>query len=277
MAERIRLGDMLVKARLVTVEQLEAALESQKTTGRRLGEEMVARGFLNELQVTQVLGNQLSVPWVDLRHVEFSRELLGLVPAELAHECCLIPIYVRHVRGGGDALFIAMDDPTSDRTLEKVAEVAGLPVKAMVAPPTDIRDAIGVYYFGKSPSTAVSMLPEVRESEPPGVAPPAESLPPKRSGPKMVTLTLLDGTTIRLPQKKKKGIAKPDQALTAKDFVQALLAKAEGADVSDILPDDGWETLFATMLSLLLKKRLIADWDFVDELSRQRAKLEEGS
>jgi type IV pilus assembly protein PilB len=282
MAKRIRLGDMLVKARLVTEEQLKQALEGQKETGRRLGEEMVARGFLSELQVTQVLSNQLSVPWVDLRHVEFSRELLGLVPSELAHESCVIPIYVRRLRGG-DALFVAMDDPTNESTLAELAEVAGLSVKAMVAPPTDIRDAIGVYYFGKSPSAAMSLPPEAAEGEPTEDEPPesglpdrdssADSEPARRSiGPKLVTLTLLDGTTIRLPQKKRKGDEGQDQALTATDFVHALLAKAEGADVSNVLPDDGWETLVATLLSLMLKKGLIADWEFVDEVSRQRAK-----
>jgi hypothetical protein len=267
---------MLVKAKLIDEAQLESALESQKESGRRLGEELVATGVLNELQVTQVLGNQLSLPWVDLRHVEFSRELLGLVPKELAHAHCVIPIYVRTVRGGGDALFVAMDDPTNERVMQEIAEMAGLPVKAMVAPPTDIRDAVGVYYFGASPSTAMADVPPERESEePPEDSPPQESMPPERSGgPRLITLTMLDGTTIRLPAKKKAGDDAHEQSLTAWDFVQALLAKAEGADVSDILPDDGWEMLIATILSLLLKKRLIADWEFVDELAKQRAKRE---
>ncbi len=264
---------MLLKAKLIDEEQLESALASQKGTGRRLGEELVAVGVLNELQVTQVLSNQLSVPWVDLHHVEFSRELLGLVPKELAHEHCLIPIYVRRVRAGGDALFVAMEDPTNERVMEQIAELAGLPVKAMVAPPTDIRDAIGVYYFGTSPSSAQAVVPEERESAPPPVAPPERSEPTERSGgPRLITLTMLDGTTIRLPARKQDGDDAHDQALTAWDFVNALLAKAEGADVSDVLPNDGWETLVATLLSLLLKKRLIADWEFVDELARQREK-----
>jgi hypothetical protein len=211
---------------------------------------------------------------VDLRHVEFSRELLGLVPKEMAHEHCLIPIYVRTVRGGGDALFIAMDDPTNEPLMAEIAELVGLSVKAMVAPPTDIRDAIGVYYFGQSPSTAVPEEPEERERAPSSAPPPDKETPPpeRRGGPRLVTLTMLDGTTIRLPAKKQAGDDAHDQSLTAWDFVQALLAKAEGTDVSDILPDDGWETLVATILSLLLKKHLIADWEFVDELSTQRAK-----
>lgn len=157
----MRLGDMLVKANLVTQEQLEGALVSQKESGLRLGEEMVARGDLSELQVTQILSNQLSVPWVDLRHVEFSRELLNIITAEFAHEHCLIPIYVRRVRGGGDALFVAMDDPTNEDVIAHLTARVNAPVKAMVAPPTDIRDAISTYYFGRG------SVPEVTTDEPP--------------------------------------------------------------------------------------------------------------
>ncbi len=141
--------------------------------------------------------------------MEFSRELLGLVPKELAHSHCLIPIYVRQVRGGGDSLFVAMDDPTNEQLLEEIAELAGLPVKAMVAPPTDIRDAIGVYYFGTSPSTAVETMPEEYPSEPAPSSDDAEATneestddaevpeakePESGGGPRLVTLTMLDGT-----------------------------------------------------------------------------------
>jgi type IV pilus assembly protein PilB len=86
----------------------------------------------------------------------------------------------------------------------------------------------------------------------------------------MVTLTLLDGTEVRLPANRKdeggseeRGAAGQD--LTASDLVQALFARSEGADVSDVLPDARWERLFATLLTLLLRKGLIADWEFVDE------------
>jgi hypothetical protein len=55
--------------------------------------------------------------------------------------------------------------------------------------------------------------------------------------------------------------------LTARDLVAALGAVSHGADASEVLGDDArWEKLFAALLSLLLRKHLIADWEFVDEL-----------
>jgi hypothetical protein len=97
--------------------------------------------------------------------------------------------------------------------------------------------------------------------------------------PKMIALTLLDGTTIQLPAPPKKRASAPDGALrspgggeamsdqlTARDLVSALRAVAHGADASEILGSEPrWETLFSALLSLMLKKGLIADWEFVEE------------
>jgi type IV pilus assembly protein PilB len=100
---------------------------------------------------------------------------------------------------------------------------------------------------------------------------PSAGTPPGR---RMVALTLLDGTTIRLPAKGKgEGIADqsaaPEDNLTARDLVAALRAAAHGADASEVLGDDAkWERLFAALLSVLLKKHLISDWEFVEELTK---------
>ena len=315
-----RIGDMLVAAGFVTEAQVSQALEAQKASGRRLGEELVALGFVSEVQLTQILSNQLSVPWVSLHHVEFSRELLHLIPAELADEFCCIPIYKRVVRNAGETLFVALDDPTRTDALEAIARAAGLPVKPMVAPPTDIRNAIRVYYLGAppepapAPRTATRQPPPAEEEvavEVPADAPTpaearvepaeaaegadagesAETAPPEEAAesdaaksepaPKkrerkssFVTLTLLDGTTVRLPAKRDEPEEAPaPRGLTANDLVSALLARAQGADVDDILPPDArWETLMATVLQLLLKKGLVADWEFVEAFKKNQGR-----
>jgi type IV pilus assembly protein PilB len=87
----------------------------------------------------------------------------------------------------------------------------------------------------------------------------------------MLTLTLLDGTTIKLPTPTATAEeTSTEHHLTTRDLVQALLARAEGKDVSDVLRDAHWETLFATLISLLLKKGLVADWEFVEEWTKMR-------
>jgi type IV pilus assembly protein PilB len=164
---RIRIGDMLVRAGLLTQERLDEALALQRARpGRRLGDLLLELGFVDEGQLTQILSNQLSVPWVNLSHVDFTRALLNHVPQHLAEEHCLIPVYVRHVRKTGDTLFVAMDDPTDDAALAAVAAAAGMPARPMVAAPSEIATAIRVYYGG----TVKKPLPQRTRPSSPGFA-----------------------------------------------------------------------------------------------------------
>ena len=114
--------------------------------------------------------------------------------------------------------------------------------------------------------------PELYTLEPPAndasAAEPDEAPP----GPRMVTLTLLDGTTVRLPAPGRAPSEPPAQAerMTARDLVAALLAKSQGVDVSHVLPDAGFEVLFASLLDVLLSKGLVGDWEFVDAFERAK-------
>jgi type IV pilus assembly protein PilB len=343
---RVRLGELLVEAQIVSRSQLEEILAVQKRDSRRLGTMLVDAGLVTETQVTQILSQQLSVPWVSLHHIDFSRQLLNLVSHQLAEKYCLVPIFVRRVRGLGETLYVAMDDPSDEVAQREVGQWAGLPVRAMIAPPTDIRSAIRVYYgIGKDtaslseavaevdaesaagvrsqnsapaipafdvppesdatpvpstlhvlspndapPLTVASVRPlsaDVRPiSEPPDSGPQIEareiSMPTARkpSG-RMVTLTLLDGTQVNLPardaasrQREPKGVRAVPVAfggneLTARDLIAALRAVSHGADATEILGNEArWEALFAALLSVLLKKHLIADWEFVEEYKK---------
>jgi type IV pilus assembly protein PilB len=145
-----------VDAHIVTSEQLEQVLTRQKTDGRRLGTLLVESGLVTETQLTQILSQQLSVPWVSLYHIDFSRELLNLVPREIAEKYCLVPIYIRPVRGQGDTLYVAMDDPMNEDALRECAASAGLPARPMIAAPSAILKAIRLYYGGSASSPAPS-------------------------------------------------------------------------------------------------------------------------
>src|SRR3954462_5638792 len=186
---RVRLGDLLVEAQIVSRVQLEEILLAQKRDGRRIGTILVEAGLVTETQVTQILSQQLSVPRVSLYHIDFSRQLLNLVSHELAEKYCLVPIFVRRVRSLGESLYVAMDDPSDEVAQREVGQWAGLPVRAMIAPPTDIRSAIRVYYgVGKDTASLSEAVAEVDAETAAGVrsqdraksAPPrlADSAPP---------------------------------------------------------------------------------------------------
>lgn len=88
----------------------------------------------------------------------------------------------------------------------------------------------------------------------------------------MVSLTFLDGTTIALPSRPaggRKSTFASQEGLTARDFISALRAAAHGADATEVLGEKPqWEPVIAAVLSILLKKGLIADWELVEELRK---------
>ena len=90
------------------------------------------------------------------------------------------------------------------------------------------------------------------------------------AAPKMITLTMLDGTEMRLPASPGASSTESGSGeLTARDLVEALRAEAGGQDLSEVFGTEvNWQRMFAALLSLMLKKHLILDWEFVRELKR---------
>jgi type IV pilus assembly protein PilB len=321
-----RIGELLVEGGVLSQSQLEQALFAQRKDGRKLGQLLIELGLVSETQLTQTLSRQLSVPWVSLYHVDFSRSLLNLMTRELAERFCVVPILVRRVRKQGDTLYIAMDDPTNEAAIDEIARAVSLAVKPMIACPSDIRAAIRVYYLGEAspapvPAAVVAppqpagprsiptqaapkKVPSVRPGktrealsavEPPPSSAPAEPdgaaasadgrgkveaiTMPRRARPKMLSLTLLDGTSISIPAPARKPsrpdpaeVGRPDEfsdQLTARDLISALRAVAHGAEAGEILgAEPKWEAMFSALLSILLRKGIIADWEFVEEFRK---------
>src|SRR5687768_14994130 len=139
MSQSRRLGELLRAAALVSDEQLAFALEEQARGSGRLGEILVRQGIVSELQLIQVLSNQLSVAWVSLPHVDFTEELLMLVPPELAEQYTLLPVHFRMGKQKEKILYVAMDDPTHVTAMEQVSRVTGMHVRPLIAPSSEIR------------------------------------------------------------------------------------------------------------------------------------------
>jgi type IV pilus assembly protein PilB len=146
MSQSRRLGELLKAATLVSEDQLARALDEQARGSGRLGEILVRQGIVSELQLIQVLSNQLSVAWVSLPHVDFTEELLMLIPAEVAEQHTLIPVHFRIGKQKEKILYVAMDDPTNVAAMEQVSRITGMHVRPLIAPTTEIRRHIQLRY-----------------------------------------------------------------------------------------------------------------------------------
>ena len=79
-----RLGDLLVKEKVITPEQLEQATKSQKENNVRLGAALVKLGFLSDEDVTNFLSRQYGVPAINLSYFEIDPAVVKLIPFETA-------------------------------------------------------------------------------------------------------------------------------------------------------------------------------------------------
>ncbi len=93
--EKKKVGEVLLEAGLITPEQLENALNLQKGKNKRIGRILVELGYINEMQVAEALSRQTSTPLVDWENVAVTKDLLSLVPKEIAEKKTVLPIELR--------------------------------------------------------------------------------------------------------------------------------------------------------------------------------------
>jgi type IV pilus assembly protein PilB len=144
-----RLGDLLVGEDLITSEDLRRALAEQKGTSEKLGSILVRLNLLSEEQLIGFLSRQYGIPSITLSQLDIDPEVLRLVPAQLAKKYEVIPI-----KRTGNALTLAMSDPTNVFALDDVAFLTNLQVLPVVASQGAIRKAIDRTY--DSQTTAIT-------------------------------------------------------------------------------------------------------------------------
>jgi type IV pilus assembly protein PilB len=156
----VKLGEMLIRANLITSQQLEEALEFQKTSGGRLGFNLVKLGFVKEDQITGVLSQQYGVPAINLREMEIQEAVIKMVPSEVAQKYLILP-----VSRTGATLTIAMADPTNVFAMDDIKFMTGYNVEPVVASEMAIKEAIDKYYGSVHALELKKVMDEMAEAD----------------------------------------------------------------------------------------------------------------
>jgi len=136
-----RLGELLVRNRLVTEEQLKKALDLQKNEGCRLGAALIKLDFIKEDELAAFLSRQYGVPSINLSEFEIDTAVIRLLPSEVAQKYQIIPI-----NRAGSTLIVAMSDPSNIFAIDDIKFMTGYNVEVVVAPEAAIKKAIDKYY-----------------------------------------------------------------------------------------------------------------------------------
>ncbi len=138
-----KLGEMLIAEKLITSEQLDAALAAQKKEGGFLGAVLVSQGAIRETKLVEALARQSGASLVDLDKVTLDPELGKLVPEALAKRVGCIPVKLN-----GHVLHVAMANPADDSAIEQLSFQSKKTVKPLVATYTSISKSWGKLYNG---------------------------------------------------------------------------------------------------------------------------------
>jgi type IV pilus assembly protein PilB len=136
-----RLGDLLVKEKIITPEQLEQANKVQKEQSCRLGSALVKLGFLSDEDVTNFLSRQYGVPAINLSYFEIDPAVVKLIPFETAKRYQILPL-----SRVGASLTIAMVDPTNVFAMDDIKFMTGFNIEPVVASESSIQAGIEKAY-----------------------------------------------------------------------------------------------------------------------------------
>jgi type IV pilus assembly protein PilB len=135
------LGELLLREKIITADQLKAAGDFQKKNSLPVGTSLVQLGYISEEEIAQALSRQLGYPYIDLDQFEVYPEVINLIPNDVAKKYSVMPIH--RIR---TFLTLAMVDPTDLEVIEDIRFRTGLSIQPVIASESGVMNAINKYY-----------------------------------------------------------------------------------------------------------------------------------
>lgn len=152
-AEKRRLGDILVNAGKITSYELQEALRSQKILGKKLGEILVESKIISELDIIEAVEEQTGILSIDLNEVDFDTKVMKLVSQNLCNKYTLIPFGFNEHK-----IKVAMSDPLNIFAVDDINISTGFEVEVYIASKSSIQKFVDIYYSSEEVNKAAEEL-----------------------------------------------------------------------------------------------------------------------
>src|SRR5207244_3584705 len=133
----VRIGELLLKEKRITADQLQQALNHQKAGGGKLGYNLVKMGVLKDEEITPLLSKQYCHASTSLCPIQTDPGGVKLIPPNTARKYQIVPLSL-----SGATLTIAMTDPTNVFAMDDIKFMTGYNVEPVVASETAVIEAI---------------------------------------------------------------------------------------------------------------------------------------
>lgn len=139
--KKVRIGDLLIQAKVISQTQLEDALADQKKSGRKLGQVLIDNGYASEDAILTALSDQLKIPFIDLLHFKFNPDIVRLVPEIQARRFRSIAL-----SSDDTGVLVGMADPTNIFAYDELSSILDRPVRLAVVKERDLLHTLDTVY-----------------------------------------------------------------------------------------------------------------------------------
>ncbi len=158
--DKMKLGEVLIKHKVITQEQLNKALKEQEESGDLLGESLLKLGYVEEeTMYYPILAEHLGIEYIDLKKTEVKPDALAQIPAKYAYYYKVLPLDFQE-----DVLTIALTNPLDIHIIDGISLVVKSKLKTVLASEKDILEALRKYY-GVGAETIDQIMGSVESSE----------------------------------------------------------------------------------------------------------------
>lgn len=158
-----RIGEILLRERVITPEQLERALETKKHSDKKIGEILVNMGFATEEMVVNALAKQLNVEVVTPSTLQIPEEIINLVAGQMLRKHAMIPFAYKE--GSANTVRVAMVDPMDMMAIDDFMIVTNLQVEACIATGQEVMMALDKYYGNAEALNAAEQYAKERQQQ----------------------------------------------------------------------------------------------------------------
>jgi type II secretory ATPase GspE/PulE/Tfp pilus assembly ATPase PilB-like protein len=139
---KLRLGEILVKEKLITQQNLDDALTAQKQhraqgKNMQIGQVLMELGIINMGEIMQALAEKLGIPFIDLAKFKLNPEALKYIPEDLIRKHGVIPVHYFN-----NKLVVALENPMDREALDAVRFHSNLYVEPVMAAKAEIERTI---------------------------------------------------------------------------------------------------------------------------------------
>jgi hypothetical protein len=161
-AERkIRIGEFLLKAQIITKNQLDEAIEYQCIYGGKLGTCLIELGFVDEWQFAQMLSKYHNLDYVEpYELMNVPQKIIDLIPRQIAIANLAVPYRVDH-----NKLFVVISEASDIYTIERLAKATGHIIIPMTLPEIRLKQALKKHYDMPLPTRYQSLVSRLNKRQ----------------------------------------------------------------------------------------------------------------